>query len=374
MKRSLKNRLLAQTLLCALTMLAMTGMAQGDLFLPQKYDESLDHPWKLEKMNPDDDWTRHFRIGGMIGFNIKGSFKITGGSFTPSYADGVYDDGYVHLDSRNDPTETSYFGYNNSSQYDGSTLTMHRANTVSLTGGAGGSGNADLSAGFDLAYGDSYWYWAHGKLGWEFGFGLMPIHIANTATIPSATVTPTEYQFDASGNFYFPPNYQGVYENDNNSPDLPNIDPTPVQINGSPIPATGISTGNLDVMLYAVRLGPTLYWDWSERFGFYAGAGPAVGLVSGNLGYNDSITYNPNYPNPGDTVTIRAHSSVSGTSLTYGGYVNATLVYHAVAGGDFYLGAQFMPLSSATISGGGRSGKLNLSGQLYITAGINWPF
>lgn len=110
-----------------------------------------------------------------------------------------------------------------------------------------------------------------------------------------------------------------------------------------------------------------MYWDWDEHIGFYAGAGPAIGFVSGNLAYNENITLT-------DGSIIHNHGQISGTSLTYGGYVNATFVYHVVAGGDFYLGAEFMPLSSATISGGGRTGKLDLSGQLYITAGINWPF
>ena len=302
----------------------------------------------------------------MVGFGIKGDFKMTSGSLSPSYADGVYDDGYVHLDSRNDPNNTSYFGYQNSSQYDGSTLTMHRANGVSLTGDVSGTGKADLSPGFDLAYGDSYWYWEHGKLGWEFGFGLMPINIRNSQPI-SGTVLRSAFQFDASGNFYFPSGYQGVYQNDPNSPSLPNIDPNSTPGTGDNLSGTGTSTASLDVLFYAVRLGPTLYWDLSDRLGLYAGAGPAVGFVSGSLGYHDELLLT-------DGSTVRANGSTSGSGITYGGYVNATLVYHAVENGDFYIGAQFMPMSGTTISGGGRSGKLNLDGQLYITAGINWPF
>lgn len=361
-----KNNLLALVLPGVLMAFALNAQ---DL-LPQNFEASEEHPWLLEKMNPDDDWTRHFRIGALVGFNIKANFNMSG-NFNVAYPNGVYDDGYVHPDSRNNPTYTSYFGFDNSSQYNGSTITMSRVTSYSVTSGGSGSSNAGLTPGFDLVYGDSYWYWAHGKLGWELGLGILPIHIANSAPITSATVTPTEYQFDANGNFYIPPNYQGVYQNDGNSPDLPNLSnyQTPTIINGTPVSADGgISTRSLDVMLYTFRLGPTMYWDWDEHVGFYAGAGPAVGLVSGNLNYSDSIAYN------GGATTAHNRGDISGTSLTYGGYVNATIVYHAVEGGDFYLGAQLMPMSSATISGGGRSGKLDLSGQLYITAGINWPF
>ena len=99
----------------------------------------------------------------MVGFNIKGDFNMSG-NFNVAYKNGVYDNGYVHSDSRNDPTYTSYFGFNNPSQLNGSTLTMNRVTSYSINSGGSGSGDAGPSPGFDLAYGDSYWYWAHGKL------------------------------------------------------------------------------------------------------------------------------------------------------------------------------------------------------------------
>ena len=33
-----------------------------------------------------------------------------------------------------------------------------------------------------------------------------------------------------------------------------------------------------------------------------------------------------------------------------------------------------MPLGNATISGQGREGTLKLNGQIYVSAGLNWPF
>jgi hypothetical protein len=49
-------------------------------------------------------------------------------------------------------------------------------------------------------------------------------------------------------------------------------------------------------------------------------------------------------------------------------------MYHLVQNGDLYVGVQYMSLGNASISGGGRSAQLNLGGQVYISAGINWPF
>jgi len=41
---------------------------------------------------------------------------------------------------------------------------------------------------------------------------------------------------------------------------------------------------------------------------------------------------------------------------------------------DIFVSAQYMPMGDATFNGAGREGRLNLSGQLYFSIGINWPF
>ncbi len=46
----------------------------------------------------------------------------------------------------------------------------------------------------------------------------------------------------------------------------------------------------MDVWLYTLRFGPTFYWDLSDNVGMTLGAGPAVGLVSGDYKYNEMIT------------------------------------------------------------------------------------
>jgi hypothetical protein len=63
--------------------------------------------------------------------------------------------------------------------------------------------------------------------------------------------------------------------------------------------------------------------------------------------------------------------------VVFGGYVNAAVMYHVQDLGrnaDFYVSFQYMPMGDATFGSGGREGQLNLGGQVYISAGINWPF
>jgi len=88
--------------------------------------------------------------------------------------------------------------------------------------------------------------------------------------------------------------------------------------------------------------------------------------VDGNYNYSETITAGGN--------TIRNSGKINGTDFVFGGYVNGTLLYHLQNNGDLYLGVQYMPMTDATISGGGRQGRLNLDGQLNFSIGLNWPF
>lgn len=342
---------------------ALTVCAQAQPFVAP--EERL---WRIEKVNPDYDWTRHFRIGALVGLNIRADFKMSGdfGIASGNPAAGIYDDGYVRVDNTgNAQGYTSYWGYQSASQISGSTLTMHSSQSFSTSGNASGDDSPYL--GFDLAYGDSYWYWGGAKIGWEFGFGLLPIHIADNHPM-SATVTRSVYQFNLPTSTpdgpFVPPT---APYNGGPSGIGPTIFAAPTQLPDDTISGTVTGTRALDTVLYTFRLGPSLYWNLGRRFGVYASAGPALGLVSGELNYNETILLP-------DGSSAHNTGHISATDLVFGGYVNATLVYHAQAGGDFYVGAQYMPMGNAGFSGGGRQGNLDLGGQIYLTAGINWPF
>src|SRR5258708_18493273 len=102
----LKNQF-GRYLLGFLAGIALNGSAQQFL---QSNDDSMNHPWRLERISPDDDWTRHFRIGGFAGFNIKADFKMTGRFATSGGSPGLYDDGYVLAGSTGNPYPPAYLG------------------------------------------------------------------------------------------------------------------------------------------------------------------------------------------------------------------------------------------------------------------------
>jgi hypothetical protein len=317
--------------------------------------------WKIQKVSDEDDWTRHFRIGGMVGLNISANFSMNGKLFDipgNNAANGIYDDGYVRLDNYpNSQGYTSYWGYNNASQLNGSDLIMHSTTSYSASGSSESSGSA--FPGFDMSYGGNLFYLGRARIGWDLGFGLLPINISDNRSTP-ASVNQTVYKFNTGSIVVPTAPYQGG-PSGLGANILTNYTSTPN------VATAGMITGShtLDVMLYTVRLGPSVYWDLGEDWGLSAAAGPAIGIMSGSLKYNETIVTASSVNNSG---------RVDGTDVVYGGYVNASLMYHLVENGDLYVGVQYMSLGNASISGGGREGRLNLGGQVYISAGINWPF
>lgn len=344
------------------------GMAQSAKAQPEIYGQP-DSSAFIRIPKDADDWTRHFRIGAMVGLNISANFSVTGGSISGNNPQaGIYNDGYVRVDKTGNANGyTTYWGYDKASQYNetAQTLTMQSSSSFNVTSGGNSSSDGGAFPGFDMAYGGNLWYWKHARVGWELGFGLLPISITDNQPM-NASVSQTTYTFNTGGIVVPGAGYQGSF----NGPGAL----LGTNYTSSTSLDTGIITGSrsLNVTLYTVRLGPSFYWDLTENFGMSLGAGPAVGIVSGDCSYNEVITTT----STGSTSTHN-NGSFGATDVIYGGYVNGTLMYHIEDYGqtaDLYLGVQYMPMQDANFNGSGRSSTLNLGGQVYISAGINWPF
>jgi len=327
-------------------------------------------PW-----NPDD-WTRRFRIGAVVGFNINAKFNMNGSAFGVSGnnpANGVYDDGYVHKDDTGSTDGfTSNWGYNNASQYNAgaNTMSFHTVDSFSATDS--GSANAGIVPGIDLAYSAYLWNSRYLNIGWELGFDWMPITISENNTI-SGDVVESTYVYDTGGIVIPDPPYQGGPSG--TGPLLP-IDHHPATTTPS-IPATITGSRTLDVNLYIFRLGPTFNLNAGKNFSFTVGVGPALGLVDGALQFNENIIITPPTSSSIPASSTKNKGEIGSTELVYGGYVNVTCLYHlpnSDGRADLYLSTQYMPLSSATFKGGGRESKLELGGQVSISIGVNWPF
>ena len=354
-------------LACCLTGVALVASAQSDS--PDTFGGDPSKNSFLWIPADTDDWTRHFHIGGIVGLNVSAKFSLNGtfGISGNNPADGIYDDGYVREDQTgNAGGYTSFWGYNNASQYNAAAGTLEMHSSTSFTASGSSQQDGGPFPGFDMAYGDNLWYWKHARVGWELGFSLLPVTIKDSSPM-SVMVNQTTYTYNVKNSLGIPlpeAPYQG------NSSGLGSIIPdtsTPPNTHNS---LSGMVTGTqeLDLEVYTLRLGPSFYWDVNDYLGFSFGAGPAVGLVSGNYKFNQIVSV------PSTGTSVHDSGEISSTQVTYGGYVNGMLLYHVINDADFYLSTQYMPMGSTTFSEGGREGKLNLGGQIYISLGINWPF
>jgi hypothetical protein len=155
---------------CLLT--GLTGFAPVVSAQPALFGGNPDTSAFLRIPPDTDDWTRHFRIGALVGMNISANFSRSG-TFNISGnnpALGIYDNGYVKPDQNGDPGFTSNWGYDNrAQQYNPTTETLTMTAATSFSANSSGK-ESGIFPGFDMAYGDNLWYWKHARVGWELGF------------------------------------------------------------------------------------------------------------------------------------------------------------------------------------------------------------
>lgn len=324
---------------------------------------------------PSDNWTRGFRLGGAVGFNIKGSFNVGGalnltgrnpGPAGVSGANHTYDNGYVLVDKTgNAQGYTAYFGYDNrATQYApmAQTLTFQSANSAILDPGSSSHSDSPY-LGIDLAYLMNVGHFGGARVGIEFGFGFLPISIKDRGNL-SGIFSSTTHQYSVPAGVTLPntTSYQA-------GPNAigPVIFDQATDISSAPSAGVLHGTRTLDVDLYHLRIGPTLYWDLTHRWGVSASAGGAFGLVNGEYRFDETATLQSGG-------TTRLTGKFGKLDPVYGGYANAIVYYHLQKDADLFLGAQFLSLSKANFSTSGRQAKLDMSAGLFVTAGINWMF
>ena len=308
-------------------------------------------------------WTRHFRIGGVVGFNMSADFKMNG-TFNVSGGGqpGIFDDGYVLTDNTGNAGDyTSNWGYKNATQYDPGSheLIMHSSSSFSLTDSTEVDG--DSHVGLDLVYGGKIMKSGDALFTWEFGFMWMPMIIKDTRSL-STTFNRASRVFD-TGDIVMP---EAPY---NGGPS--GIGPT-IRDTGTPgpeeaSPGTITGTRKLDMTLYNFRLGPAMHWEISRWFAFSVSGGAAMGLTTCTYKYNERI----NISDGGQTSNS---GSFDNTETVFGTYANVTLLLHTKEKADVFVSAQYMMLDTVSVSSAGREASLDLGGGIYLSAGINWPF
>jgi hypothetical protein len=302
-----------------------------------------------------------------MGLNIKAKFTTTGTykiTANPAVAHGFkFDNGYVLEDvSGSTDGKTWNWGYLKSDQFNSEEGALHFQSTSSydVTGGGSKSVTDNPYIGFDLAYGWAFARWGDAKVGVELGVGIMPINISDKRHL-AATLHGTDYAVSVPGGVILPEGpYNGSFEGPGATIGFP---PTPT--GDSEVEGEIAGSRTLDVTLYSLRLGPTLFWELNPKVGVGVSAGGAFGVVSGDYKFAER---------PAGSQGAFATGKFGQTDVVFGAYASGIATYRIEDHGDLFLGVQFMSMSDSTFRQGGREAKLGLGSTFYITAGINWPF
>jgi hypothetical protein len=323
-------------------------------------------------LRAEDDWTRHFRIGGSFLLNVDTEFK-THGTFQvnrppPSAAGGIsYDDGFVGVDKTgNAGGVTTFWGYNSASQVDTAAdrLTFHGTDSFDTTGNEKVS---DIPVGFDMVYAGTIREWNRVSIGGELGFGFNLFDSRDRSPL-AAMLNRSTGQYDIGGTALPPAPYRGTEDATPPSQGgtAPVISSDPVSQGSETVPGTISGSRSLEGVLYHLRLGPLVRWEFYPRWTLNGSAGGVLGIFDADYHFNETITT--------ATSSLNNKGKFGTLDMKPGGYAGAVVMYDSGSEWEVYLGGHFLTLGDEKVSSGGREATMHLGAAIYISAGINWSF
>jgi len=326
----------------ALTLALTTGLCARNL---RAADADTD--------NPNPNW---FSFGPQYGLNLNARFKYIG-NVNPADS-GNYDDGFVHTDSSgNAGGQTWNWGYQNASQVQDNTVTMH---TSSAAVNGTENQNDNLGAGFDLVYGRNLGTVLGGKWGLQAAFDFTGISIHDSQPL-SGTGTTISDAYSLGGVTAPQAPYTGGY----NGPG-PLLGDSPTRTTAS---ETVLITGSrtLDAQVYALRLGPYFEFPFGKHWSGRLGGGLALGVADTKYSYNEMISF-------GGGQTFNNIGSSESASFQAGGYLEGKLLYAMTPCTSLFVGAQYENLGTFSHNTGNEQAQLDMSSTVYVLFGVQFNF
>lgn len=303
-------------------------------------------------------------------FSGQGAFSSP---FTPQPLGGgqdyEYDDGFVFVDgSDNAGGLTSYWGYDDASQYDSTAETLSFNITRSLQSGRAGE-TEDISPGFEF-----FGYLDMGRIAdfsgrpvsWGFKTGL---HYANISTGGSGSLTSDILRvtdtYDASGISVLmpPPGYSGPQSGAGQLlPDSPSRTST-VIADGAFISGER----NLDLDMITLSAGPYIQLPVADKFSVSAEAGLSLSIARGEYDFESSTTIAP-------LGTQTASGSDTRTVLLPGAYAGVSAVWQLTERFGLHGSARYQYIDQFEIGANGTDASISFDGAAILSLGGVWNF
>jgi hypothetical protein len=346
------------------TFIALTLVLMSGLFDAKLRAEDFFAPIQKAEKSPSDHST-WFSLGPQFGLNINAQFNRAGNlnsaSAGPATGGGMnrtYADGFVHVDSAgNAGGQTWNWGYQNASQVQGGSLTMHSA---SVAGNGSLTQNTDPNTGFDLAFGHHFGTMLGGKWGLQGAFDFTTISVNDSQPVNgTATFISDAYSLGA----VIPP--QSPYSGNYNGPG-PLLGDTPMRTTASTaVMLTGQRT--LEAQVAAFRAGPYYEFPIGKRWSGRLGGGLVLAVADTQYTFSETLTFGNGY-------VAKNSGSGSGAEFQAGGYLEGKLLYAITPDTSLFAGAQYENLGTFSRNAGNEQAQLDMSSTVYVLFGVQFNF
>jgi hypothetical protein len=305
-----------------------------------------------------------------VGFGIPGGAASGNGQVTPDGSPYNYSDGYVLTDSTgNFLGFSSYWGYDNASQYNpaANTFTFHNSTSSGILGGQSGGSDQSLP-GVELTYDRELgtkenWHDMH--YGIEGAVNYLKTSFNNNGISGAAASTTTDvYQFGGIAGNQPAPGFQGRFSGNPGDPVIvvPAISSTTASSS-----ETFLSQDQFDGNLWGFRLGPYVEFPMSEKWSLHFSGGLALGLLDGSETWQQTL----NIPATG---TFAASGGGSDLKLLWGFYAGLDAAYQFNQRWGVEGGVQFQDIGDYSHSFSGRTVELDLRNSLFVQVGVTYSF
>ena len=289
----------------------------------------------------------------------RGPGPATGG------ADHFYDDGYNRVDStENDGGVTWFWGYKNSSQVSGDTLSMHSTSASRINSNPIDS---DIQHGAELTWNRELGRGEKCSWGLESAFGWTDIEIRDRRPLRGGEVMITDvYNHNINPNVppqsaeY--PGHAGTFEGPGAV-----IEDTPTRMVAFD-PNSALVTGRrrFDGDLYTLRVGPYVEIPIDEQWSISLSGGGVVGAIDGEYRFKQLVTTSAG--------TGFQSGSGSKSDVLFGGYVSMVIHWAITERWGAFVGGQYMGLTDYTLKARGTKVQLDFATTASFLGGVSFSF
>lgn len=332
--------------------------------------------------SPGADSADNYRVSLSLcaAFNISAKFRGQPGNLNMQNPQGqsgtaFFDNGYVGPDVSDDPSLTTFWGYNQTGQRiisGGYVIGLNYERTTVAADSTSPSIDADPSLGGEIVVRRKFAKSSRVTFGVEIEASYTRLDLDDNSPY-TAEGQRTSYSFGLPspiGADLFPPaGYQGPF---NGLGPVLNLGQTTGQTTTAPGAVTVSGRRQVEADVFGFRLGPYLEFPFNEKLAASISAGGVVALLANRVAWSERAAVNSATDN--GYWTGQASASGSRRGLAYGYYVGADVSYSMNEHWSVIAGCKFQGLGTYSRKVGQGELQLDLSQSVFVSLGVSCSF